>query len=559
MGYKVLIGKPEKEKTKELHVKTVNIYMGVFFDGTNNNKYNIEEFQKHSRLYWERHSYNPFILDPRDKYKEKDDGSFVQGFSNVAYLSYIFRHMEMVAENSHVSCIYVEGIGTHVRDDSQVWNPFLEENHYEDSTLSQATGAYIQGVKEKVKRGCEKIKKEFLSIVGKIRKKYPRVSFNYNLHLSVVGFSRGSAAARCFVSHLFDKEDSMSLFSVLSEESSWKVTRWVSDLMNSDKTGEVRIDVSFLGLFDTVASYGWGHTLKRALTDNRKYSDDTQALRLNQDRNREWLRMGRIFQICAADEYRKNFPLTRVGCSRPDADEIILPGCHSDIGGGYRPIMSEEYNRLSPLVEKYDERLVGDPKKPIVVRNLNYDKCLHIGEKTKKQLVDEGWFKEDQFKETIEKSFGGTKKNEIATRTIYSNYSKIPFLYMMEHLLSWSSEKNLYVDKIQSRYLLGLEDINYITYFEKSGEEKKMEVKVLDLRSVYDFFKNNPQKCYKFIKRGEIWSVAYTIEENDSETLSMLKTLRGSYLHLSSKANLVSGAAPNNQRVIVDDDMNFIG
>ena len=72
MGYKVLIGKPEKEKTKELHVKTVNIYMGVFFDGTNNNKYNIEEFQKHSRLYWESHSYNPFILDPRYKYKEKE-------------------------------------------------------------------------------------------------------------------------------------------------------------------------------------------------------------------------------------------------------------------------------------------------------------------------------------------------------------------------------------------------------------------------------------------------------------------------------------------------------
>lgn len=557
MGYKVKIGKPEKEKTKELHVKTVNIYMGVFFDGTNNNKYNIEEFQKHSRLYRKSHSYNPFILDPRYKYKEEDDGSFVQGFSNVAYLSYIFKQGKMVEENSHVSYIYVEGIGTHVRDDSNTWNPFLDENRYEDSTLSQATGAYTQGVKKKVRRGCEKIKKEFISIVGKIRKKYPGVSFNYNLHLSVVGFSRGSAAARCFVSHLFDKEDSMSLSSVLSEDSSWKVTKWVSDLMNSDKTGEVRIDVSFLGLFDTVASYGWGHTLKRALGNNRKYSDDTQVLRLNQDCNKKWLGMSRIFQICAADEYRKNFPLTRVGCSRPDADEIILPGCHSDIGGGYRPIMTEEYNRLRPLVKKYDERIVGDPRRPIVVRNLNYDKSLHIGEKTKKELVDEGWFKEDQFKEIIEKSFGGTKKNETATRTIYSNYSKIPFLYMMEHLLSWSSEKKLYVEETQKRYLLRLEDINYLSYFEKSGEEEKMEVKALDLKSVYNFFKNNPHKCYKFVKQGEVWNLAYTIEKNDIETLSMLKTLRGSYLHLSSKGNLVSGAAPNNQRVIVDD-MNSI-
>ena len=42
------------------------------------------------------------------------------------------------------------------------------------------------------------------------------------------------------------------------------------------------------------------------------------------------------FQICAMDEFRENFALTDLGADVPsNCLEIFLPGCHSDIGGGY--------------------------------------------------------------------------------------------------------------------------------------------------------------------------------------------------------------------------------
>ena len=40
--------------------------------------------------------------------------------------------------------------------------------------------------------------------------------------------------------------------------------------------------------------------------------------------------------ICAGDEFRENFALVNLGKEIPkNAMEIIIPGCHSDVGGGY--------------------------------------------------------------------------------------------------------------------------------------------------------------------------------------------------------------------------------
>lgn len=42
------------------------------------------------------------------------------------------------------------------------------------------------------------------------------------------------------------------------------------------------------------------------------------------------------FHICAMDEFRENFALTDIGIHVPEnCFELFLPGCHSDIGGGY--------------------------------------------------------------------------------------------------------------------------------------------------------------------------------------------------------------------------------
>jgi hypothetical protein len=54
----------------------------------------------------------------------------------------------------------------------------------------------------------------------------------------------------------------------------------------------------------------------------------------------------KVLQLTARDEKRWNFALNRVA---PDHQEICLPGAHSDIGGGYRPLMLERLLLSRPL------------------------------------------------------------------------------------------------------------------------------------------------------------------------------------------------------------------
>ena len=78
--------------------------------------------------------------------------------------------------------------------------------------------------------------------------------------------------------------------------------------------------INFIGLFDTVASYGVAHY------------NDTSDLSLDA------IRVARkVVHIAAGEEHRKNFRLTNIA-SAINAGvgiELFFPGVHSDIGGGY--------------------------------------------------------------------------------------------------------------------------------------------------------------------------------------------------------------------------------
>ena len=47
--------------------------------------------------------------------------------------------------------------------------------------------------------------------------------------------------------------------------------------------------------------------------------------------------------ICALDEFRANFALSDIGKAADDNIELFLPGCHSDIGGGYSTNYYNQY------------------------------------------------------------------------------------------------------------------------------------------------------------------------------------------------------------------------
>ena len=131
------------------------------------------------------------------------------------------------------------------------------------------------------------------------------------IRLSVFGFSRGAAAARSWVNLV--------------------VNRW------GDTLAGVPLQIDFLGVFDTVASVGSTPALPRAPGSKSFEGHAT------------WAGAGallvpasvkRCVHLVAAMEVRGSFPLDSVcqgNALPPNCKEIVYPGVHSDVGGGYSP------------------------------------------------------------------------------------------------------------------------------------------------------------------------------------------------------------------------------
>lgn len=172
----------------------------------------------------------------------------------------------------------------------------------------------------------------------------PRISAIY---IDVFGFSRGAAQARVFVNWLIDL------------------------LMPNDDLFGVPAAVRTLGLFDSVASVGatdalhldalkFGNVKWEAATGTGHGDWATPAnLKIN-------ARVQRCFHVAALHELRSNFPFESVaspdGKLPSNCEEVICPGVHSDVGGGYAPGEQGKAAFLVPL----DPRIPDGGRKAIV-------------------------------------------------------------------------------------------------------------------------------------------------------------------------------------------------
>lgn len=305
-----------------VHKSQVNITIEVltinlFFDGTKNNKYNIDNKTRYSRQ---------IKKDP------KGYESYTNAYSNVAHL---YQSADIGSKsNNYIINIYTEGMGT-IKDGVDDQQGFALGSGATGIT-SRANTAFIQMI--------ELIK------ASPVRGKITRI------HLNAFGFSRGAATARHFLSKLKGRKDL----------SGWGIG--------------IPFRVNFVGLFDTVSSFdprsvseaGWDITKKAGLNVAKKvpmpwtvvlptsdknhfpeFNDDVVELNLTLDTNKNTHPL-KVFQICAKDEYRTYFSLTdiksaKLGRGKVDnrftgfGYEIYLPGAHSDIGGGYPNGINEEY------------------------------------------------------------------------------------------------------------------------------------------------------------------------------------------------------------------------
>ena len=258
---------------KDKKTKSVNIHIGVFFDGTSNNFYNTDYRKKNPDK-----NYSDGLYYAYDSYRGD--------YTNVAKLYNTY------FTQGHDFKIYIEGPGT--------VSPLckLDESGNEvyysigtaDSLASAASGNWIESMGSKIRKANNIITK-------RLADKYPPNTI-VNIKMDVFGFSRGAAEARRFINPL-------NIVPLLHEEFGTALNNY-------------RISINFLGLFDTVLSE---YSILPGI-----------ELKLQSD-------IKKVVHLVAADEYREHFPVTSIKEKgkklRSNYIEIVLPGAHSDIGGGY--------------------------------------------------------------------------------------------------------------------------------------------------------------------------------------------------------------------------------
>ena len=130
------------------------------------------------------------------------------------------------------------------------------------------------------------------------------------IRLSVFGFSRGAAEARAWV-------NSLSKY-------------W------GDALAGIPLQIDFLGIFDTVASVGLAHSFPslvgQTFDGHGSWASDHNMVVPSH--------VKRCVHLVSAFEIRGSFPLDSIcqGSALPiNCKEIVYPGVHSDVGGGYPP------------------------------------------------------------------------------------------------------------------------------------------------------------------------------------------------------------------------------
>lgn len=281
----------------------VHLVAGLFTDGTLNNVDNIEIFRK--RLMAE--CVEPIKADPsrleecRNRLAMRMGESYANGPTNVVKLFDLYEEADFKDRPDRTVIVkaYEPGAGTKSGD--------------EDSLIGAATGLGETGVIEQVRRLFKEAARRILDATEGAKIK--------TLTVDLFGFSRGAAAARHATNEILKGRNGEMGMALTDEGIGWP--------------GEVRI--RFLGLFDTVAGI-----FNPSSLDLSAGNDRNSPVELYLDANK----ISHVVQLVAADEKRANFSLNSIkgegGRLPENFAEISLPGAHSDVGGGYPDLQSED-------------------------------------------------------------------------------------------------------------------------------------------------------------------------------------------------------------------------
>lgn len=193
-----------------------------------------------------------------------------------------------VVEAPLISRFYYPGVGTPLKASDQSWWEKIRDSE----ALGGGFGLGADG-------RLEEAEKDFAFALRRNHKVN-------RIDIAVFGFSRGATLARAFVNRLLKKCTMKD-----------GVPHWPCPTAVDGES--VPLHFRFLGVFDTVESVGLP-------------AHDLSDMRMMVPKQVE-----RCVHLVSGHELRAAFPLTLVRGAPAFYDEIVLPGVHSDIGGGYEP------------------------------------------------------------------------------------------------------------------------------------------------------------------------------------------------------------------------------
>jgi len=312
---KKVTSEAENDNQNRKEKRDITLTIGVFFDGTGNNANNTtdrlnvctgEHFGMDNA-----DAQSAFIqcIQLKRGHSGTAAGSYLGYYTNVHWLNTLYNQKLTPDEGGGQHAIYIEGIGTESREG--------------DSTYGMGTGGGDTGVLRKTDKAVAALAAAVEGYLAKYSD--ARSCVIKELQFDIFGFSRGAAAARHFANRVFSQDSTI-------------IAAIKSGLGEVEFSGTPGGKTRFLGIFDTVAAIG------TPVNGLNPHSADTGDVNIA-------LRPGvaeKVFHITAQHECRFNFALNSV---KPAWPELVMPGVHSDIGGGYNPSEYESYFLTRPQFE----------------------------------------------------------------------------------------------------------------------------------------------------------------------------------------------------------------
>lgn len=305
------VSEQQSEEEPQPEQKEIILTIGVFFDGTGNNVENTLGRLQNCSAKENGLDDSDAMSCQANQYGKSGDSSrssYDGYYTNIHWLNSLYQTDDPVMGNEYQQAIYVEGIGT--------------KNGQPDNTIGLGLGVSDTGVIAKTNEAIPLIQ----SKIENFLKQRSNVQYVVKkLQFDIMGFSRGAAASRHFANRVYEQDPAL----IQAIKAGMGPTQY-----QGKPAGETR----FLGLFDTVAAIG---TLADGLNPHDSNNADVKLQ----------LPVGiaqHVFQISAMHECRYNFSLNSVNPAYP---ELILPGVHSDIGGGYNPLETEYIFLTRPVFE----------------------------------------------------------------------------------------------------------------------------------------------------------------------------------------------------------------